>query len=391
MNELVSTNNNFSLDFSNFSKTSRSTWLEKIKHDLKLQSLEKFDKSFEDYFSITPFADEDFLQSNNIQPIVLPSIDKNYLIAEYISISTENIPQSNKGLLNALMRGVQTPVFFLLEKFTPEQFSALFNEVACEYIFTHFYAVKPEFSLIEGNLKSFALSQKINNKSILKKFEGATNITYNVFSEMSVEQHEILLNEISESLPHFYFFCIDATFQTSETKNVVEQIAQLSLQLIEFFKSAEKNRLSLNTIAEKMRVRIAVGTKYYTEIAKLRAIKIVIANVMKQWGIKPLAIPIDVVVYPTPTEKNSHSDKISATVQILAAYLGGANTVLTLNNSNENSVGFNSRILTNIQHVLQLESGIPQINDAISGSYYIEQLTTRLVEAAWKIILRQQI
>ncbi len=375
------------LNFEYFAETDRATWLNRIKRDLKLQSLESLNKVVDEHFSVTPFADASFLIENKISATIVPSVDSKYLVCEFIHFKPDEENKANKNLLSALMRGVQTPVFFLNQKHGVEEFSVLFNEVATEYIFTHLYASIPEFNLIAHNLKSFAASQKSNNGKVDKTIEGATNITHNVFSEMSAAQHRIILEEIEETLPNFFFYCIDAVSQNSETTEVVNQIVQLCLQLNIFFRTAERNKLPFQTLVDKMRVRISVGTDYYTEIAKLRAIKIVLANFFKFWGLKPFVIPIDAIIYPKSSTKDIHSDKISATVQILAAYNGGANTVLTLNTDSD----FNTRILSNIQQVLQLESGIPQINDVAAGSYYIEQLTSRIAKAAWEIILHHHI
>ncbi len=44
---------------------------------------------------------------------------------------------------------------------------------------------------------------------------------------------------------------------------------------------------------------------------------------------------------------------------------------------------FGRRIARNVQHLLQLESGLGDIADPAAGSYYVEQLTRQLAAAAW--------
>jgi len=389
----VSDTANFNLSFDSFLKTDRATWLNKIQRDLKLTSLDNFNQNFENYFKITPFADESFLKENNIYASVVPPTNTNFLVAENFYVTDENVLATNKNLLDALMRGAQTPIFLLTDVLSTPNFKILLSQVSCEYLFLHFYfldATQNNFKKIQSNVINFLTAVSKTKSEIHSELLGAFNINSTVFSKMGLTDYHTIFETFVPILPKFYFFYVEEVNTSHETNNVVEHIVSLAAQLNTFFETGEKNNLSLQVIADKMRVRVTVGTKFYTEIAKLRAIKILCANVLKCWGLEPRDLPIDVVYHPMESEHSIHNNKISATVQVLAAYLGGANTVSSVTESNvgndETDEKFNARIFGNIQHILQLESGIPQINDAAAGSYYIEQLTTRIAEAAWQII-----
>ena len=381
------------LNFDSFLKTDRATWLNKIQRDLKLDSLDGLLQNFENYFKITPFADESFVEENNIHPIVIPLQNINYLVAEIFNITNDNVAVTNKNLLEALMRGVQTSIFFVRDVVSSNNFKILLSQVSAEYLFLHFYfleSAEDDFKKIESNIFQFlnAVSQKKDETHT--ELSGAMNINATVFSKMTLANHRLIFESFVPVLPNFYFFYIESLNTSHETNNVVAQIVSIAAQLKTFFEIGEKNNLPVQVIADKMRIRVSVGTKFYTEIAKLRALRIVYANILKCWSLQPRDLPIDVVYHPIKLVQSIHNNKISATVQVLAAYLGGANTVAPVSNLNstedENQAKFDTRIFGNIQNILQLESGIPQVNDVAAGSYYIEQLTTRIAEAAWKII-----
>lgn len=382
------------LNFDSFIKTDRATWLNKIQRDLKLTSLDGLSQNFENYFKITPFADESFVTTNNIHPIIIPSQNTNFLVAENFYVTDENMLLTNKYLLEALMRGVQTPVFLIKGILSTVNFKTLLSKVSCEYLFLHFYfedETQHKFKKIKSNLIHLLATVSEQKDKIQPELSGAFNINAAVFSEMERLDHQLIFEEFLPVLPNFYFFYVEAVNTSHETKNIIAHIVSIAEQLNAFFKTGSKNNLSLQDIADKMRIRVTVGTKFYIEIAKLRALKIICANILKCWGLEPLDLPIDVVYHPMESEQSIHNNKISATVQVLAAYLGGSNTVAAVNKLNllddETQAKFNTRIFGNIQHILQLESDIPKINDAAAGSYYIEQLTTCIAEAAWKIIL----
>ena len=381
------------LNFDSFLKTDRATWLNKIQRDLKLDSLDGLLQNFENYFKITPFADESFVEENNIHPIVIPLQNINYLVAEIFNVTNDTVAITNKNLLDALMRGVQTSIFFVRDVLSSNNFKILLSQVSAEYLFLHFYFFEnadDDFKKIESNIFQFlnAVSQKKNGTHA--ELFGAMNINATLFSKMILTEHRLVFESFVPVLPNFYFFYIESLNTAHETNNVVAQIVRLATQLKTFLEIGEKNNLPLQVIADKMRIRVSVGTKFYIEIAKLRAVRIVCGNILKCWSLQPRNLPIDVAYYPINSEQSIHNNKISATVQVLAAYLGGANTVASVSNINsikdEDQTKFDTRIFTNIQHLLQLESGIPQVNDVAAGSYYIEQLTTRIAEAAWQII-----
>ena len=86
------------------------------------------------------------------------------------------------------------------------------------------------------------------------------------------------------------------------------------------------------------------------------------------------------------TAKDKHNNLLRATTQTMSAYVGGANSVSVLP-YNMGSPGVDESALRwarNIQQLLLEESYFGQFKSAADGSYYIEELTGQLVQAAWK-------
>ncbi|OYW97574.1 MAG: methylmalonyl-CoA mutase, partial [Rhizobiales bacterium 32-66-8] len=88
------------------------------------------------------------------------------------------------------------------------------------------------------------------------------------------------------------------------------------------------------------------------------------------------------------TEQDPHNNIVRTTIEALAATLGGTQSLHT--NSFDEAIAlpteFSSRIARNTQLILQLESRITDVVDPLGGSYYVEALTSQLVEGAKALI-----
>ena len=51
---------------------------------------------------------------------------------------------------------------------------------------------------------------------------------------------------------------------------------------------------------------------------------------------------------------------------------------------NENGTSFSRRIGLNVHHLMEQESYLDRVIDPSAGSYFIEELTNRIAEKAWK-------
>ena len=77
-------------------------------------------------------------------------------------------------------------------------------------------------------------------------------------------------------------------------------------------------------------------------------------------------------------------------VEAMAAMLGGTQSLHTnaLDEAIALPTDFSARIARNTQLVLQEETGITKVVDPLGGSYYVEALTTQLVDKATELLDR---
>ena len=88
------------------------------------------------------------------------------------------------------------------------------------------------------------------------------------------------------------------------------------------------------------------------------------------------------------TSKDPYNNIMRTTIEAMSAVLGGTQSLHT--NSFDEALGlpteFAAGIARNTQLVIQEETGITNVVDPLAGSYYVESLTSELVDAAMVLI-----
>ncbi|HWK22356.1 MAG TPA: methylmalonyl-CoA mutase family protein [Ureibacillus sp.] len=173
----------------------------------------------------------------------------------------------------------------------------------------------------------------------------------------------------------------------NEGANVIQELA-LSLALASKYAELEGN---FENFAKKFFVNFAVDTQFFSEIAKLRAIKVLWKAFAQAYDVEgPIAIP---VVAETSVRSFTKADEyvnlLRAGNEAFAGLIGGADTITVhphdcLAVPTEKSI----RIARNVSLVLKEESYVENVLDAAGGSYFIENLTAEYVEKAWELFLK---
>ena len=173
-------------------------------------------------------------------------------------------------------------------------------------------------------------------------------------------------------------FSIDASLYQNAGANMVQQLAYALAHANEYLNYLENNK-SLNVI-----FNIAIGTNYFFEIAKLKALRLLWEALASEYQINS-----NCHIFASPTKRNKtlydyNTNLLRTTTECMSAVLGGANTINNLpydavfHKSNE----FGNRIARNQLLVLKHESYFNKVNNPSDGAYYIESLTNQLAEKA---------
>ena len=127
------------------------------------------------------------------------------------------------------------------------------------------------------------------------------------------------------------------------------------------------------------------------EIAKLRAARLLWAQIMEQYHTKNESsklMTIDVTNSSwNKTIYDPYVNMLRGTVETMAAALGGAGTITVspLDSEYKQADEFSLRMARNTQLILKHESYLERIADPSAGSYYIENLTNSIAQESWKL------
>ncbi len=123
----------------------------------------------------------------------------------------------------------------------------------------------------------------------------------------------------------------------------------------------------------------AVGSNYFFEIAKLRAIRLLWTQATRAFG-----VPATLVLHVRTAIANKslydpYTNLLRVTTEALSAVLGGCDALIV------EPFEFSDRLAVNVQLLLKHEAHLDQAADPAAGSYYVEWLTDALAREAWKL------
>ncbi len=159
-------------------------------------------------------------------------------------------------------------------------------------------------------------------------------------------------------------------------------------EAITYIKAMQLRNIDINSFAQHVRFHFSVGANFFMEIAKLRAAKMIWAQVVEAFGGDQAAKKINLFVSTssfTQTTYDPYVNLLRAASQSFSAVVGGIDgmTVKPFDSVIRPSDEFSRRISRNIQIMMQSEFNFLQPVDPAGGSWYIESLTDEFAEKVW--------
>ena len=143
--------------------------------------------------------------------------------------------------------------------------------------------------------------------------------------------------------------------------------------------------------ARKIRFSLAITSNYFMEIAKLRAGRMLWANIVKAYA-PAKNCPCKMFTHAVTSSWNQtaydpYVNMLRGTTEAMSATIAGVNSleVMPFNAAYEEPNEFSMRIARNVELLLKHESHFDQVVDPAGGSYYIENLTDSIANEAWKL------
>jgi methylmalonyl-CoA mutase len=161
---------------------------------------------------------------------------------------------------------------------------------------------------------------------------------------------------------------------------------------LEYIKKGIEAGMDIDSFAPRLSFFWAIGMDHFTEIAKLRAARMLWAKIVKKFhpkNQKSLALRTHCQTSGwSLTEQDPFNNVARTTIEAMAAAFGGTQSLHTnaLDEAIALPTDFSARIARNTQIYLQEETHITKTVDPWAGSYHVEKLTEEIAAKAWKLM-----
>ena len=240
----------------------------------------------------------------------------------------------------------------------------------------------------QGHSRS-VLSGTIQN-DILKEF--MVRNTYIYPPEPSMRIVADIIEFTSSEMPKFNSISISGYHMQEAGANLVQELAFTLADGKEYVKTAIAKGMDVDAFAGRLSFFFAIGMNFFMEVAKLRAARLLWSEIMMEFEPKMPGSSMLRTHCQTSgvslQEQDPYNNVVRTAYEAMSAVLGGTQSLHT--NSFDEAIALpteeSARLARNTQLILQNETGVTNVVDPLAGSYYIENLTNELANAAREII-----
>jgi methylmalonyl-CoA mutase len=241
----------------------------------------------------------------------------------------------------------------------------------------------------EQGVDQAALSGTIQN-DILKEFMVRNTYIYPPASSMRIIGD--IIAYCSSNLPKFNTISISGYHMQEAGANAALELAYTLADGKEYIQTAIAAGLQIDDFAPRLSFFWGIGMNFYMEIAKMRAARLLWAEIVEEFGpTNPKSGMLRTHCQTSGwslTEQDPYNNIVRTTIEAMAAVFGGTQSLHT--NALDEAIAlpsdFAARIARNTQLILQEETGIGQVVDPWGGSYMMEQLTHDMAEKARELM-----
>ena len=300
-----------------------------------------------------------------------------------------NPKTDNSRLRNDLTRGADALVLDLNATITDVSLSQLLNGIKLSDT-PVFFRAAGNLTAFVGSLKTIApyqLKGGLLNDPIARQLRTGEPAGESLREVATV-------TEATTDSPQFRTICADSTVFHNAGATTTHELALLFGSLTEQYDVLTNEGITVAQLGPKTMLSLSVGTSYFMEIAKLRALRVFWQRFLSAYrSDAPSSAPYIHAQTSTfySAAVSPYTNLLRATTEAMSAVVGGCDvlTVLPYDTAADNETSdFSDRIARNVSVLLTQESYMGKVADPSAGSYYIESLTHELTEAAWTYFLK---
>ena len=390
--------------FEDFQPISTEAWEALIHEDLKGADYEKKLVWKTEGLKLKPYYRAEHIQHLNV-PKTIPGQapfvrgnkkDNNWVIRQ--DIDDESPSVANAKAIDALNKGAEAIALNVAFCKTEQDMVDLLRGINLEAVSIHYYGASSYIQMADLLIKA---TKTLDFDS--KKLKGSFNfdclgyfLTHGGFygsTESNFTELSQLIDTGKINFPLIKLINVNAHQIHNSGGSLTQELAFSLAMGNEYITNLLSKGQAIDDILSNMQFTFAIGSNYFLEIAKIRAARLLWSAITAQYN--PLKENAKYMVIHSvsslwnKTIYDAHVNLLRCTTEAMSAAIGGCDsmTILPFDVAYKTGDAISNRIARNIQIVLKEEAYFDKIVDISAGSYYIENLTESIAEAAWDLFL----
>ncbi|HPI24866.1 MAG TPA: methylmalonyl-CoA mutase family protein [Candidatus Cloacimonadota bacterium] len=195
----------------------------------------------------------------------------------------------------------------------------------------------------------------------------------------------------AQKAPKMPAMIIDGTVYEAAGASATQELAYVLATAIGYIHGLTASGMEIDIIAPLMAVKLSLGSNFFMEIAKVRAFRLLWAEMIKAWGGNTESQKVWIHGKTATFNKSTYDlyvNMLRTTTEAFSGVIGGVDSLeVDRFDTLVNAPGeFASRIARNQQLILAEEAHFTKVLDPAGGCYYIESLTQQLADKAWNLM-----
>ena len=364
---------------SEFEKSSKSDWLEKIKRDLNDPDiLDKLAWSPTPDLKLDPYYDQSNIDYSAL-PVIFPTaLQKNrstYRPINNKEILISNLETDNELILNQLNSGAEGLILKNLEHGNIV-FETLLENVMLPNCSVSFNLADSNFEILSKYL------DYLEGNNIIQ-----TSTGFVLGSDIKNEDFLLMIVDLSKSFSkaeNFIPLVIDESKFNGESLSL--KYGQMLSQIVDVISILTERGVATRSIIKMLGIQLNLGEYYFLDIARIRALKYLTQKISEAYRcpVQPFPIHCTSLVYLDP-DLGPHENMLKGTIAAMSATIGGCDS-LSITPANY-SDPLESQVALNTLNILSEESHLDKTHDLAAGSYFVESLTCQIISKSWDCFL----
>lgn len=363
--------------FSEFPSVSTEQWMERVTADLKGAD---FDKKLV-WKNLSGIKIQPCYNIEDTITQLTNTGENSQSLVNYRNITVTSAESGNKLAIKAVEEGMNGIIFQLKENVSV---ASLLNGIDLNATTVSFEIVA-DAVVFATDLVAYAKDSNLKgyiNTGIISNY-----VTTGSFDASQIEVANELV-KLTAEYPNFKAITISGTEYLDSGANQVQEIAYTLNSLVFLTEKLSEKGVTAQSIFNNLNFKLAIGLEYFVEIGKFRAFNNLLAEVADKYGVSEFSNTITAKTSIwSKSVTDAETNMLRATTETMSAILGNVDGILVdaYDKEFKETSDFSSRIAGNIITILKEESYFGKVANPVDGSYYIEEVSSKIAEKALEL------